>query len=159
MNGNEKNKVVLTFMDFVSHYDNKNSIVKPDTQALLLMLRDMINKDKESRRLLRKLLDDSISLYPYTKAVLNKDIPKEFSQSRCEYSITPVILDFLDTDIFVQILNRETVDKYFDMLSPEAKQRFRLMEQNLNPYQRDFYYTPTSMLSTKYNAGYKLLKK
>lgn len=159
LSGNEQNKVVLTFMDFVEHYDNKNSIVKSDTQALLLMLRDMINVDKESRRLLRKIFDDSISLYPYTKAVLNKDIPKEFRQARCEYSITPVILDFLDTDIFIQILNKETVDKYFDMLSPEAKQRFNVMEQNISLYQREFYYTPTNMISTKFNAGYKLLRK
>lgn len=156
---NEINKITFTLLDSISNYDNRDSVAKADTQALLLMLHDMMKNDKNCRKVLRQVIQESISCYPYAKSVLNKDIPEEFKKSRFEQAITPLLLDLLEANIYLQIINKETVSKYMDLMSPQLRDKFLMMEQRLDYKQQDYYYTPTNLINSKYDVDIKLIQK
>lgn len=151
LNTAEKSKITLSLIDSIEKYDSENSIAHPDVKTIVLMLKDMIKASKSCRKTLKQLFQDSLDFYPYERAVINKDIPKEFKQAKFEQSVTPIILDLLETDLLVQIINRETVNKYFSKLSPYAQERFRTMVKNMNAIGHNYYNTPTSMIGAKYD--------
>jgi hypothetical protein len=143
----EINKIEMQLIDVLLHYDaSKTILTDKDSIAMLNMFKDEL-KYKTKRQAFKIFLDNALDRYPYSRSILNKNLPKEHRQAKCEELMETLqylfILKAVDSPSLMAILSKESYDRYKDGLSPNIKSYFDRIISGMGLTERTIFMTPS----------------
>ncbi len=136
----ERNKVEISMMEQLSKYNGNIGVCDPNITEVILMLKESIQKDPELKKTVRGVISCLVNEYNFSKCILDKTNNQEHKAGRFEQIMEMVIRDLLsprmNEPVLVSIINRETLNRHKNKLTPETYARLLETVQYLPPLAR-----------------------
>lgn len=149
MTERETNLATLAVMNGIDNYKN-NPQVDSRTNAIILMLQDIIKLNNNQRQKIRTYLKDMLP--DYTKSILDKNLNKEDKYQLFTFVMKNLIKNYLfDNEYLPVLVNKETIDKYSPLLSSFDTDKINKMERLLPQPCQLFYNASNEEIKEKFH--------